>query len=158
MVLNETQNTFRLLDREMKSTRLSETFRDFQRLSETFRDFQRLLDTIRDYKRLSETFRQRFLDIFSEFQRFSVTIRYFQSFQRFSETFKDFQRFFISNIKLKSTYVLNCLNVFPSYLATELHEAAAAACLPIIHDYSVNKFLLAAQQTQKFSSFTIVTK
>ena len=37
---NETQNTFRVLDREMKSTKLSETFREYQRLLETFRDFQ----------------------------------------------------------------------------------------------------------------------
>ena len=35
-LLNESQNTFRVLDRERKGTRLSETF-------ETFSDFQRLL-------------------------------------------------------------------------------------------------------------------
>ena len=45
-------NTFRVLDREMKSTRLPETFSDFQRLSETFEtfsDFQRLLETFETF-------------------------------------------------------------------------------------------------------------
>ena len=66
---NETQNTFRVHDREVHK----KTFRDFQ---ETFWDFQWLSET---FKRLSENFR--------DFQKLSET------FKDFFETFKTLHEF-----------------------------------------------------------------
>ena len=59
---------FRVLDRDMKSTRLSETFRDFQIFSETFRDFQRFSEIFRDFQKLLQTFKE-FFETFKDFQR-----------------------------------------------------------------------------------------
>ena len=99
-----------MLDREMKSTRLSETFSDFQRLSETFEtfsDFQRLSETFIDFQGIHEV-----LDAKDEYLMLSV--KYLNKGRNNKNNFQTCRtvRDTLSRSKIINSYIYNTYNTY----------------------------------------------